>query len=69
MAKSSAAHIKANAKYNKTHYKQLKINVAFGFFYDIDGYCNACGLSKAAFFDSSSGGIYGKSPRPERCSG
>lgn len=65
MAKSSAARIKANNKYNKSHYKQLKINVTPTIFDNFENYCNVCGLSKANFLLSAAAEYMERHPAPK----
>lgn len=52
-SKNSPAKIKANRKYTKTHYKQLKVDIKPSDFDLIHDYCKSLGTSKAQFIVSS----------------
>ncbi len=50
---ASEAKIKANARYNKKTYKQLKANVKFADYDMIEDYCNNNNISKAKLIINS----------------
>lgn len=65
MAKSSAAHIKANAKYNAKTYHKATICVKKADYEGIKSYCDKLNLSVAGFFNAAAAEYMANHPAPK----
>ncbi len=65
MAKSSAAHIKANNKYNKANYHRIAVNAKKHDYDLISTYCGKCNVSIPTMFLLAAAEYMANHPAPK----